>query len=245
MCGRLTEGSKYPPETDEDLNNTVWLPPLRSNASRTPARRGKGSVRGATPDLSENRVKVFESDRLERGLLSILMADRRVAHIQDQPKPVAYMTPAGRERTHTFDFLVTFRDGRRVAYAAKPLAKVESTGIETTLRLIRKQSLSGFADAAVLRTEKTVPKRGIYNARTILRARSNRNLEDVRVAFREAAKLNGWVRLGALVRATGMNARGRIAVLCLVDEGMLEPENGAWLGDETHLRFNPNAKLSI
>ena len=65
----------------------VWQPPRPSTASRTPPKRGKGSFRGATADPVENREKVFESYRLERGLFLMLLADRCVARVQDQPAP--------------------------------------------------------------------------------------------------------------------------------------------------------------
>jgi len=97
------------------MDNMIWQPPRPSTASRKPPKRSKGSFSGASVDPIENRVKVFESYRLELGLLLILMADRRVAHIQDQPAPVTFVTPEGQERTHAFDFLVTFRSGKRVA----------------------------------------------------------------------------------------------------------------------------------
>ena len=222
-CGSATAGT------------WVWQPPEPTTASRRPAKRHKGSFRGSSVDPLENREKVYESYRLEYGQLWILMADPRVVEIHDQPPPVTFVTAEGRERQHTFDYRAVFRNGRRVAYALKPSERVERTGIETTLALIRQQSLVGFADTAVLRTEQTITRRAIHNARTLVWARSRRNQHDVDIAVARVAELLGAVQLKELVRALGLGPRGRVAALCLIDEEVLSFEDGAWIGDETVL----------
>ena len=213
----------------------IWQPPRPSTASRKPATRSKGSFHGAMVDPAENRVKVFESYTLELGMAYILSADHSVQQFEDQPPPVTYVTQEGRYRTHTFDFRATLCDGRRIAYALKPEGKVAPSGIETTLQLIRQQSLTGFADAAVVRTEKTVTKRAVHNARTILWARRCRNARDVALAAEHAGRLNGATRLQHLVQAIGLGPRGRVAVLCLIDERALSVADTAWLDSNTLL----------
>lgn len=238
IAGRYVRASDGRPDNgngDLSPDELIWQPPRPSTASRKPPARTKGSFRGAMVDPAENRVKVYESYNLERGMAYILAADPTVRYFEDQPPPVTYVTPEGRLHTHTFDFRASLRDGRRIAYALKPEGKVASSGIETTLQLIRQQSLEGFADAALLKTERSVTKRAVHNARAILWARRCRNARDVAVAAEYARSLNGGVRLQHLVDAIGLGPRGRYAVLCLIDEGVLRTADGVWLGIDTLL----------
>ena len=172
---------------------------------------------------------------MEYGQLYILMANPDVVEIHDQPPPVTYVTAEGRHRQHTFDFRAVFRSGRRIAYALKPVRRVEASGIKTTLALIRQQSLPGFAHKAVLRTERTITRRASHNAQALLWARCRRNQHDVEVAAERVAQLKGAVRLRDLVRVTGLGPRGRVAVICLIDAEVLQTEDGAWIGDDTLL----------
>lgn len=243
LTGRLraassefTTGSvKYRADTPPDLDNWVHQPPRPTNASRELPKRSKGSFTGSIVDPIENREKVYESRSLERGLLCILMASPEVFEIHDQPKPVTYVTPEGRRHQHTFDYLAVFRDGRQIAYAVKPEDKVERSGIKTTLALIRDQSLAGFADDALLRTEREISRRAVHNAETLLWARNRRNRQDVEHAAKRVARLGGRVRLRDLVQAIDLGPRGRVAVICLLDEKVLGAEDGTWIGDETLL----------
>ena len=178
-------------------------------------------MRGSTVDHAENRVKVSEST-LESRYLDIVLADRRVARVQDQPPAVTYVTPDGRIARHTFDYLVEKVDGKRIACAVRPRSLVEKSGIEEILDLIRAQSLVGFADRAVLITEREASRRLAHNAQEILRARQMRNQRDVDALAAIASGLRGEVRLFDLVQSSGLGARGRNAVVCLIDEGVLE-----------------------
>jgi hypothetical protein len=210
----------------------LWVPPGASIASRMPPARSRGSCRGSIVDPAANRVIVYES-ALERDFAYMLMADRRVAHIHDQPPAVTYKTPDGRTCRHTFDFLVLMTSGDRVAFAVKPKAKVKQDGgIREVLALVSKQAPRGFADRFLLRTEEHITKDRAFNARWVLRARRGRNDDDVAV-LRDVVDgmLNGSVRMTDLVALSKLGARGWNAAVCLIDDGVLELLTPGRIGD--------------
>jgi hypothetical protein len=216
-------------------SNAVWVPPSDTIASRRPPAKSRGYCRGFVVDHDANRVLVYESS-LERDFACMLMADRRIAHIHDQPPAVTFRTPEGKPQRHTFDFLVTTTDNRRLAFAVKPSTRVERSKIEETLSLIREQVGVSFADRFLLRTEQHITKDRAYNARCILRARRARNEEDVEALRQIASSLNGAIRIADLVSLSKLGARGLNAVICLVDDGVLDVINHQRLGDLAFLR---------
>ncbi|GAA0571219.1 TnsA endonuclease N-terminal domain-containing protein [Caenispirillum bisanense] len=192
-------------------------------------------MRGTLVDQASGRELVFES-RLERGLAEILLARRDVSHIADQPPAVHYMTPDGRTRGHTFDFLVTTVDGKRLAIAVKPEAKVKSSGIQTTLSLVRAQIGSRFADAYLLRTDRHITRDRVFNAQLLLRGRVCRIEADVAAMRAIVETLPGSFRLADLVARAGIGARGFNAVVSLIDDGLLQPGEGGKIDYLTYLR---------
>lgn len=225
----------YPSTHTAKATECIWSPPSDSIASRRPPAKSRGFCRGFVVDHDANRALVYESS-LERDFACMLMADRRVAHIHDQPPAVTYKTPDGRTHRHTFDFLVTTTDDRRLAFAVKPSTRVERSKIEEILSLIREQVGVSFADHFLLRTEQHITKDRAYNARCILRARRARNEEDVEALRQITSSLNGAIRMIELVSLSKLEARGLNAVICLVDDGVLDVINHQRLGDLAFLR---------
>ncbi|KJS34803.1 MAG: hypothetical protein VR70_17005 [Rhodospirillaceae bacterium BRH_c57] len=164
------------------------------------------------------------------------MARHDVNHIADQPPAVHYVTPDGRTRGHTFDFLVRTVDGRRLAIAVKPEAKVERSGIQATLSLVRAQVGSRFADAYLLRTDRHITRERVFNAQLLLRSRVCRIEADVAAVWAIAGTLPGKFRLADIVAHAGIGARGFNAVICLIDDGRLEPGEASKIGYLTYLR---------
>lgn len=213
-----------------------WTPPSASIASRRPPARSRGFSRGSVVDPRSNRAMVFESN-LEHEFACILMADRRVVHIHDQPPAVIYRTPDGTAHRHTFDFLAVTEDGRRLAFAVKPSAKVMKSGIEQTLEYIRQQAPKDFADSFLLRTERHITKDRAFNASVILHARRGRNEDDVQALLKLAHTLNGAIRLGDLVAWSGLDGWGRNAVICLIDDGVLTLASPGRIDDDAMVRM--------
>lgn len=219
---RTTFLSPTAPVTGRHIHTPLgeaWQQPSRTIASRTPPARSRGFCRGSMVDPGSNRELVFES-ALERNFACMLLADCRVVHVHDQPPAVEYTSMDGRWHQHTFDFLVTTQDGTRIAFAVKPSARVDKSGIKTVLGLIRNQH-PDFADRILLRTEQHITKTKAFNTRLILRSRRGRNDEDVDTVRHVATTIHGRMRIDDLVGLTGLEGRGFNAVVCLIDDGVL------------------------
>ena len=204
----------------DEREDLVWFGCEPTSASRIPARRTKRSFRVRMNDLAENREKVTES-MTEFGFLRIKRAENPHGRIFDQPPARHYVHPDGSDCSHTFDFLIEEPDGSVIAYAVRPQVDVDEE-LETAIRCICEQSLEGFADAAIIVTERFVTKARLHNANEILDAREHRNAADVRAAAEFVKRIRGGVMLHDLVEALGLGPRGRTALLCLVDDGVLD-----------------------
>ncbi|WP_048710271.1 hypothetical protein [Microvirga massiliensis] len=158
---------------------------------------------------------------LERDLACIVMAHHPKTDLRDQPDPVEYVDADGVVREHTFDFVAILEDGTRTAIAVKPASKVGSSGIESTLDLIRAQ-VPAFADRFEVRTGNHITRDRAHNARLILRALRTRNANDVAAVMAIASTLRGSVRIGALLAASRNDGHGFMAVACLIGDGVLE-----------------------
>jgi hypothetical protein len=167
------------------------------------------------------REIVFESI-LERDLAYILLANKRVEDIRDQPEAVEFVDHYGEVRKHTFDFIADLKDGSRTAIAVKPAQKVGSSGIGETLDLIRAQLPRDVADTVELRTGDHITRARAFNARLIFRARRTRSEDDIATIMAVASTLRGTVKLSALLGATRSDGHGFLAAVCLIGDGVLE-----------------------
>lgn len=108
-------------------NTLFYRGPEPSHATRVPARRSKGSLRGSMvaqlPGFERPRIIHFES-ALEYAFLCLMLVRDDVRHIREQPPAISYVGTDGRPARHVFDFLVTKTDGERIAVAIKPMPRV-------------------------------------------------------------------------------------------------------------------------
>jgi hypothetical protein len=219
---------------EHDREDFIWIECQPTTASRNISQRTKRSFRIRSYDHEDNRELVAESN-IEEGFRLIKRAESRHNRIWDQPPARRYKLPDGSEHAHTFDYLVDEWNGSASAYAIRPEADVDEN-LKTAVRCIREQSLQGFADNAFIVTERFVTKAKIRNAIEILDARESRNEADVQIVSGLINRIRGGVMLDRLVQASGLGPRGRTALLCLVDDGVLEFVRKERIGPMTLLR---------
>lgn len=191
-----------------------------SLASRHPALTSRGTCRGFA--VYQNRLVVFES-HLELMVFFLLTLRPETATVEDQPPAVAYMD-GNTPRRHTFDFLVINHDGSRMYVAVKPVARVERSGINTTLRLIAAQLPPGTATVHLV-TDADFSYADRYNATQafdFLRFPVKEHDEAIAAL---AADMAGSVRISDLVEASGLGAMGFRAIVRLIVHRVLEPLN--------------------
>ncbi|MFD0463512.1 hypothetical protein ACFQY9_18350 [Microvirga aerilata] len=168
-----------------------------------------------------NREMVYDST-LERDLICIAATHRDARALREQPKAITYIDVDGRERNHTFDLVVDLKDMTRLNIAVKPAAKVASSGIEETLELIRATSTKGRRETFVLRTGYHITRARAADARLILKSRRMRDDACIAEVGAVASRLRGTVRIADLMAATRNDGHGFMAVVCLIDDGVLD-----------------------
>ncbi|KLK93102.1 hypothetical protein AA309_11115 [Microvirga vignae] len=157
---------------------------------------------------------VYESG-LELKTLLLLITDPDVVDVWDQPPAVSYVDPAGKERSHTFDFLATMIDGSKRAIAVKPYERVQKIDFESTLRLIGRQLPDGYAHQICLVTEQELDPIAVHNAELFHDYREPDKEAD-QAALSVTAKLVGAARLDELSAFIGLGPRGLHALIRLI-----------------------------
>jgi hypothetical protein len=99
---------------------------------------------------------------------------------------------------------------------------VLSSGLADDIKLIREQAPPGTADEYVIRTEAHITRVRADNARLIHRARQTRNEDDIAAVAEIVATMRGAMSIASLLAASINNGHGFYAVICLIDEGVLE-----------------------
>lgn len=206
-----TPGTKY------TTLNDLWRPPAPSRGSRRPSRRSKGSARAIV--IGGNREIHCESNP-ERKCVLMLLARNDVADVVEQPPAVWFIDADGRNRRHTFDFLVTMTDGTKVAIEVKPLSKVEKYHWRERLRRIAEQ-VEGFADRYMLVTEANLPPDAVYNAALLHAVRRDVQPEHDEQIRQLTADLHGSVTVADLVARSGLEGDGFRAIARLIGAGEL------------------------
>ncbi len=150
----------------------------------------------------------------------MLLARNDVADVVEQPPAVWFVDADGRNRRHTFDFLVTMKDGTKIAIEVKPLAKVEKYHWRERLRRIAEQ-VEGFADRYMLVTEANLPPDAVYNAALLHAVRRDVQPEHDEQIRRLTADLHGSVTVADLVARSGLAGDGFRAIARLIGAGEL------------------------
>ena len=204
--------------------NPSYIRPLPSRASRKPPARSRassrGHVTGTTSTEPTRRVRFFESKR-EQDALFLLHARADVVDIWDQPPAIRYRDENGKIRAHTFDYLVTLEDGRRIAIAVKPAAIVERTGFRDTLRMIRAATPLSFAQEVVLITEQSYSPSAARNAQKLHEFRRTKDLEADDVVAALVRDLSGPTSIAELTQKSGLGGRAFRATFRAVYAGLL------------------------
>lgn len=156
----------------------------------------------------------------------ILLADNNVEDVWEQPPAVIYTDSKGEKHKHTFDFLVRFKSGERVAIAVKPYSRVEPSKVRTVLKRIRQQTGSKFADKFCICTEAEITRELAHNSRLIVRCRRMSDELQIAKMAKHAANLNGAVAIGELAYSSGLRDHALPAIVNLIDRGLLEVSDG-------------------
>lgn len=187
-----------------------------------PRPKKRGSRVGFVIDPYRRREVWFES-RLEEDWAVVLVTKPNVIEVREQ-QAVRYRKN-GRDHTHFVDYVVTWKNGLRTAFAVKYVVDVDDNLVET-LRLVSDQAGDRFADDYRIATEKQLTKVQIENAKDILACGADGDAEGRTMVADALRELPRSARLAAIADASGLGARGYRAAIALVQEGALEVPKG-------------------
>jgi len=196
------------------------LLPSASLAERKVAVRSKGHFCGHLVIGDHDERVIAVESHLEMNCALVLSARREVVELREQ---VAFhwIDEVGRNRTHFFDFLVTLRDGSRIAIFVKPMRLSKKRKFVSEVRQIVPQMRSDFADRVVLMTDCDINPVELYNAELLHSVRLADPDIDC-IAEAAVANLQGAVTVADLVKAIAIPGQGFRAVVRLVRNHILE-----------------------
>lgn len=194
-------------------------PIFDTTASRRPSLKGRNTFRGQL--AHEGRAIIYES-LLERDAATVLLADRRVALLEDQPAAVEYRDATGRLHRHTFDFRVTLQNGRKVAVIVKPASKANRPSFRELVANLKRDTPPTFAGAVIVVTDADLHPARVADAALFLSARLIDDPTADAAVMQVIDDLNGSVSIATLRDLAGFGGRGFGAAIRAIDRGRLE-----------------------
>ena len=205
------------------INPHEYVAPRAAAGGGPPATRAKASFWSYIVDPKTNRIIKSES-HLETKLISIMKMRPDVVEVVGQAPTISYTDPLGKPRKYTFDMLVTFSSGHKVAYAVKPLEKALKQNLKDQIKWISRFIPENTADAVMILTELDAEGWRFSNAKLLHSALRDRTTDDGALeAVRQTA--TGPTTIRAIVAATGLGARAFRATVKLIALGELALTN--------------------
>ena len=210
------------------MGTKYWQEPTPGYATRRPGHRNNTTARGFTPF---NDVVVYHESELEHRVSTLLQARTDVDELHSQFPVMAYLDADNVQRTHTFDYFVVLRSGRRMAVTVKQFKK--RAKMHLLLKQVRQSGMlvrnehnefrSGFVDDLALITDVDANMDAFLNASDILRARDFYNREDHVELLDQVQHFPGRFRFGELFRNCTNQARRWTAAWALIEYGNIRP----------------------
>ncbi|MGR9400153.1 hypothetical protein ACU8M5_10435 [Rhizobium leguminosarum] len=218
----------------------MWIPVEEPTPTRWYPARTKAHSRGTVTHPLLNKAITYSST-YEMNLLYMFAACRDVVKIEDQPASIYVTGPNGKYR-HTIDYRVTLASKYRIACAVRPTWLIERDDLHKTVERINAGSLKGFADEAILLTEREITNDRGWNAKTILHALRADDEMTVGRLLDVASRIHGTVSIYDLIRGFNQRALAMNAVFTLIYRGVLVPAHpDRKLVDKPFVSFNPLA----
>ncbi|MBY3048739.1 hypothetical protein [Rhizobium laguerreae] len=230
---------------EEDYGDLVslpyrWVPVQEPTPTRMYPARTKGHSRGTVTHPVANKA-ITHSSSYEMNLAYMLCACRDVVLVEDQPSAILVIGDDG-ERKHTIDYRATLRSGVRIVMAVRPTWLIAKDDLHETVEDINENSLDGFAEEAVILTEREITDDMGWNAKSVLRALKTPVPDDAERLRDYAAKFHGTVSIRDLTRPFDCPARAWNAVWHLIySDHLVAARPDRKLVDAPYVSFNHNS----
>lgn len=210
-----------------DFDDHFYRPPMQTTASLMFPARSQQTVRGfihaKTPADGRWRQVTYASQG-ERETALLLLAERQLWNIHDQPPPVPYRDIDGRQRTHRFDYLATFMCGQAIAVAVKPEKQVLRLRFRETLACIRRDLTPHFAQKIVLVTERQRHPLEVQNAERLNLFRRIEDQAADKIMQDAIAAVQDEVCISHILSQTNLEGRGFRAIFRAIYDGQLHAD---------------------
>lgn len=200
-----------------------------SVAHRIPTAKKRGSKIVCVCDPFRRR-KVWCESGLEEDWCKVMIARRDVIDVREQ-QMVTYIGADGEPVIRYFDFVVTWRSGRRTAFAVKHVEDVDDE-IRAVLTAVAEQLGNRFADDFRTLTEAMVDRVSISNAWKIVDCAKDLDLEAMDEVRAYLLSAPHELRLGQIGSAIGLGERGYRAAIALIQSGALRIAPGTLIGPD-------------
>ena len=211
--------------TETYYDDDFYRPPAPTTAGLMFPARSKLTVRGFTFAMTpadRHWRQIISASQGERETSLLILARPDLWNLFDQPKPVSFVDVDGKQRSHRFDYLAEFKDGRRAAIAVKPQEQVERLNFKATLQAIERDLPVGFADGVFLVTERERHRKEVQNAELLSFFRRYPDPEADGVIGDLISQVWGEISIAELARKSGLEARAYRAAFRAIYSGKLQ-----------------------
>lgn len=210
--------------------------PDPSRATRTVAMQSTASMRGTVvAKLSSEghpRTFVYES-KLEQSFFFIAATRPDVLDIWEQPSAISFFDGDGKRRLHTFDFLVTFKCGKRVAVIVKPAKYAKRCTFQQEVKLIAAATPATFADSVVVVTDLSFTRAEALTAKRIFAALQRPDAALDRKVLGAIKDIEGKMSIRSFLEQIGLTGKGYACILRAIGRGVLRISDQAAVSPET------------
>lgn len=223
------------------------LPPIRLPEQLKGCRRiqtrsaisARGILVVRLPDTSYFTRIGYES-MAERACAVISLADGRTVDLVEQPFTLRYIDRLGRQRRYTFDYLVTRRDGRRIAIEVKHAARARLPKVLEKIREAAKHAVPKYADEVRVFTDRHYTRVQYENAEQLLNCRKHPDPEADALMEGTIRKFHGEITVADLVKLSELGNRAYPAVVRALYGNLLSWPKDRLIGPKMPLRREAN-----
>jgi len=154
-------------------------------------------------------------------VLLIQLSQPHVTYIWDQPPFILYTDPTGRTKKHTFDYLVTYKNGRKDAIVVKPHEIAARPEFQRELKAIRAALRKDYADRLILMTDAHFTRAEALNAARLHAFKRYIDPELNRLVDNALSVVDFPTTVGTLVQEIGLEGSGFQSLFPALYDGRL------------------------
>lgn len=190
--------------------------PIKLRGSRTIKLRSSVSSRGiiiGRIGRSPQLIRLGYESSLERACGLLALADSDTVDIVEQPFTLRYLDEHWKTRRYTFDYMITKRDGTRVAVEVKNSAQAAKSQVIAKVRRAAAKLVPEHADEVTVFSNHHFTRTEVENSELIVNCQKQIDDDaDAQISATIKAQ-QGGMTISDLVRLSGLSGRGFPAVL--------------------------------